>query len=43
MARRKSNDVCKHEQDKANQTASIAIATHALGGIIDKGFPYDDA
>jgi hypothetical protein len=43
MARRKSNEVCKNAQDKANQTATIAIATHALGGIIDKGFPYDDA
>jgi hypothetical protein len=43
MARRKSSDSCKNAEDKANQTASNAIATHALGGIIDKGFPYDDA
>jgi hypothetical protein len=43
MARRKSSDQCKNAEEAANKTASSVIASHALGGIIDKGFPYDDA
>jgi len=36
-------DQCKPFEDAKNKGDAVLVSNHAIGGSLDKGFPYDDS